>query len=85
VDRAFDGDTTPIRRVQFWRTPDANYSIPYSFVTNKLAVDSSGTALQSLVSDTDEPIVPFQYRHHRSLCPLQLVSGQEGRCRAQLR
>jgi hypothetical protein len=63
VDRAFDGDTTPIRRVQFWRTPDANYSIPYAFVTNKLAIDTSGTALQSMSADTDEPIVPFQFRH----------------------
>lgn len=63
VDRAFDGDTTPIRRAQFWRVPDAAYSIPYAFVTNKLAVTSAGAAQESLVNDSDEPIVPLQYRN----------------------
>jgi hypothetical protein len=63
VDRAFDASTTPIRRVRFWKPPGDEYSIPYSFVTNKLAVSSTGTALESLTSDDDEPIVPFQYRH----------------------
>lgn len=63
LDRAFVANTTPVRRVCFYRPPDANYSIPYSFVTNKLAVTSAGVAATSLSSDTDEPIVPFQYRH----------------------
>lgn len=63
VDRAFDGNTTPIRRVQLWRPPDNEYSIPYSFVTNKLAISSAGLAQQSLSADDDEPIVPFQFRH----------------------
>ncbi len=51
------------RRITFWKPPDDFYSIKYYFVTNKLAVDASGTALTSLSSDTDEPIVPLQYRH----------------------
>lgn len=63
VDRAFDASTVPVRRVQFWQPPDDEYSIPYSFVTNKLAVDATGAALESLSADTDEPIVPFMYRH----------------------
>lgn len=63
LDRAFVANTTPVRRVAFYRPPDANYSIPYSFVTNKLAVSSAGVAQQSLSADTDEPIVPFGYRH----------------------
>jgi hypothetical protein len=63
LDRAFVSNTTPVRRVAFYRPPDANYSIPYSFVTNKLAVSSAGVAQQSLSADTDEPIVPFGYRH----------------------
>lgn len=63
LDRAFVGNTTPIRRVVFFRPPDANYTIPYSFVTNKLAISSTGTAQQALLADTDEPIVPYQYRH----------------------
>lgn len=63
VDRAFVGNTTPVRRVALFRPPDAAYSIPYNFVTNKLAVTAAGVAAQSLSGDTDEPIVPFQYRH----------------------
>lgn len=63
VDRAFDGNTTPIRRVQFWKPPNAAFSIPYDFVTNKLAVTAAGTAAESLTNDDDEPIVPFMYRH----------------------
>ena len=63
VDRAFVSSTSPVRRVQFYKPPDDAYDIPYSFVTNKLAVNASGTASQSLVNDTDEPIVPFSYRH----------------------
>lgn len=63
VDRAFVSSTTPVRRVAFYRPPDDNYSIPYNFVTNKLAVSSAGAAQQSLSADSDEPIVPFQYRH----------------------
>jgi len=63
LDRAFVGNTTPVRRVAFFRPPAANYSIPYSFVTNKLAISTTGIAQQSLSADTDEPIVPLQYRH----------------------
>ncbi len=62
LDRAFTL-TAPVRRVAFYKPPDANYSIPYSFVTSKLAVTALGVASQSLVNDTDEPIVPLQYRH----------------------
>jgi len=63
LDRAYVSGTTPVRRVAFYKPPDANYSIPYSFVTNKLAVTAASVAQQSLINDTDEPIVPFQYRH----------------------
>ena len=63
VDRAFSGNTTPIRRVAFWKPPSQAYSVPYTFVTNKLAISSLGVAAQSLSADSDEPIVPFQYRH----------------------
>jgi hypothetical protein len=63
LDRAFVGNTVPVRRVALYRAPSANFSIPYSFVTNKLAVSATGVAQTSLVADTDEPIVPLQYRH----------------------
>lgn len=63
VDRAFSGDTTPVRKVRFWKPPDQAYLIPYTFITNKLAVSSTGTAQANLSADADEPIVPLQYRH----------------------
>jgi hypothetical protein len=63
LDRAFVGNTVPVRRVALYRAPNANFSIPYSFVTNKLAVSATGVPQTSLIADTDEPIVPLQYRH----------------------
>jgi len=50
------------RRVRFYRPPDIAYIIPYSFVTDKLAVSASGVEALNLSADTDEPIVPLQYR-----------------------
>ena len=38
-------------------------SLGYHYITNKFAVTASGVAAQSLSNDTDEPIVPFAYRH----------------------
>ena len=63
VDRPFSSNTTPVRRVMFWKPPDKAYMIPYNFITNKLAVSSSGTAQANLSADADEPIIPLQYRH----------------------
>lgn len=63
VDRGFSGNTTPIRRVRLWKAPDDVYLLPYTYVTSNLAVSSSGTAQAALSADTDEPIVPLQYRH----------------------
>lgn len=63
VDRAPSGDATVRRRIRFNRPPDAVYLIPYNFVTNKLAVSSSGTEGTDLSGDADEPIVPVSYRY----------------------
>lgn len=63
MDLAFSGSATPVRKVRFYRPPDQAYSIPYAFITNKLAVNSSGTELEEMSSDTDEPIIPKRYRH----------------------
>lgn len=62
-DKEFASDTVPVRKVKFHKPPDDFYLIPYSFVTNKLAVSSSGTEQTQLSADADEPIVPLQYRH----------------------
>lgn len=63
VDIAQVSSTARQKRIVFWKPPDDFYSIKYYFVTNKLAVSSTGTAQTSLDADTDEPIVPLQYRH----------------------
>lgn len=63
VDRDFSSNTTPVRKVMFHKPPDDFYTIPYSYVTSYLAVTSGGSEQTQLSSDTDEPIVPLQYRH----------------------
>jgi len=51
------------RRVRFYRPPDATYLIPYSYVTDLLAMTSAGATATDLVNDADQPIVPYGYRH----------------------
>lgn len=63
TDHAPSGNTTPIRRVQLWKPPDEAYTLPYNYITSKLAVSSAGVAQENLSADTDEPIVPLRYRH----------------------
>ena len=63
LDKSFASSTTPVRKVRFHKPPDAAYSIPYAFVTNKLAVSSAGAEQTQLSADADEPIVPLIYRH----------------------
>ena len=63
IDKPFGSNTTPVRHIRFHKPPDSEFLIPYSFVTNKLAVSSSGTEQTSLSADADEPIVPLGYRH----------------------
>lgn len=62
-DRPFEGSTTPVRRVRLWQPPDDFYTLPYNYVTSNLAVTSAGVGQTQFVNDTDEPIVPLQYRH----------------------
>lgn len=63
LDLAPNGSTSPIRRVQFYPYPSTPLIIPYTYVTNAVGVSSVGTALTSLSSDTDEPLIPLRYRH----------------------
>lgn len=61
-------NTDPIRRVRFHPPPDVAYRLPYAYITNLLATNSSGVDRVDLSADTDEPIVPIRYRlaiiHH---------------------
>ena len=63
IDKEPSGSVTVRRRVRFYRPPNTTQMIPYSFVTDKLAVSSAGVEATSLSADTDEPIVPLGYRH----------------------
>jgi len=63
VDREMSGNTTPRRRVVFWKPPQTVERVVYPYVTAYLAVSSSGTAQTSLSANSDEPIVPLRYRH----------------------
>lgn len=63
LDLAPSGNTTPIRRVQFYPYPTTTLVIPYTYITNAVGVTSAGVALTSLSSDTDEPLIPLRYRH----------------------
>ena len=63
VDLAPSGNTTPRRRVRFWKAPGTNYLLTYAYVTSNLATSSAGAAQAQLSAATDEPIVPLAYRH----------------------
>ena len=63
LDLAPSGNTSPIRRVQFYPYPTTTLVIPYTYITNAVGVSAAGAALTSLSSDTDEPLVPLRYRH----------------------
>lgn len=56
-------DLTPKRRIVFYPYPDRVYSIPYTYISNVLAVTSAGAELTSMSSDSDVPVMPLRYRH----------------------
>jgi len=62
VTREPSGDTVIRHRLRLHPPPNTPYLFPYSFVTNKLAVSSSGTEATDLSADADEPIVLLIYR-----------------------
>ena len=63
IDSAPSGNTTPVRRVRFFKPPSTAMSIPYTYITSNLAVSSTGTAAANMSAATDEPIIPLRYRH----------------------
>lgn len=52
----------PRRRIMFHPTPNAVYLLQFSYVTNELVVSSTGVAATQFSANTDEPIVPQEYR-----------------------
>ena len=63
LDLSFSGSTTPVRKVVFYPYPDQVYLIPYTYLSNAVAVTSAGVEGTALSGDTDEPTMPLRYRH----------------------
>jgi len=63
IDSAPSGNSTPVRRVKFYKPPSTAMNIPYTYITSNLAVSSAGVAAANMSASTDEPIVPLRYRH----------------------
>lgn len=63
ITKGPSGSVALRRRVRLARPPSDTFLIPYTFVTNKLAVSAAGAEATDLSSDDDEPIVPLSYRH----------------------
>lgn len=65
IDKAFSigGSTARVRRLVLGPPPDTTYLFPYRYITVNLAVTSAGVEATALSNDTDEPIVPLEYRH----------------------
>lgn len=63
IDSGPSGNTTPVRRVKFYKPPSTAMNIPYTYITSNLAVSSAGVAAANMSAATDEPIVPLRYRH----------------------
>jgi len=62
IDKAFSGSTARVRRLVLAPPPVETYLIPYRYITSNLAVTSAGVESATLSGDTDEPIVPLEYR-----------------------
>lgn len=63
LDLPPEGNTTPVRKVQFAPPPSTAIVVPYSYVTKNLVVSATGTGAEQLSADTDEPIMPLRTRH----------------------
>jgi hypothetical protein len=63
IDAPFVANPARVRKVIFAPPPVDTYIIPFSYVTENLAVSSAGVEKTELVVDTDEPIIPLSLRH----------------------
>lgn len=55
--------SSSVKKLRLSPPPEGLHNIPYAYVTSNLVVQADGTRARELVNDTDEPIVPVQYRH----------------------
>ena len=63
LDLATSSSTVPRRRLALTPPPVSAFLVPYTYITSYLARTSTGTEQAQLSGDTDEPIVPLEYRH----------------------
>lgn len=63
LDLATSSSTTPRRRLALTPPPSTTFLLPYTYITGYLARTSAGAEQTQLSGDTDEPIVPLEYRH----------------------
>ena len=55
--------SSSVKKLRLSPPPEELKYIPYAYVTSNLVVQSDETRARDFVNDTDEPIVPVQYRH----------------------
>jgi len=70
-------------RLVFTPPPDAVYNIPYTYITNNLVCCSNGVFHTEFTLDSDEPIVPFRYRHALYYYALKIFYEHKDDVRAQ--
>lgn len=63
TDDPFSSNTTPVRKVTFYPYPSNAFVLPYTYITNAVAVTAAGVEGTALVNDSDEPTMPLRYRH----------------------
>lgn len=71
LDLAYNGNTTEVKKIQFYPYPSAVYLLPYTYVSSNLAVSEAGVEAAQMVADNDEPMLPLRYRQ---LIVLQAIS-----------
>lgn len=63
LDLSFNGSATPVRKVVLYPYPDQVYLLPYTYISNAIAVTALGVEGTALSGDTDQPTMPLRYRH----------------------
>lgn len=63
IDEVFNGSTTPVRLLALYPYPDNTYLLPYSYISNAVAISNLGVKQSNMSEDDDEPTMPLRYRH----------------------